>query len=227
MAERLEGNRAAEAAGNVLLPGFQKHMNQLLQDLDAEAVADKAMQEEFLKKPDAEDAGVDVSGIKTADAGFDDHEVVSIARECFYIVKNARSQEQPDFGEAELSPELEAELRQEVAGDVTAHRHHLLPALEIDDARIESATTLPDGREQVVIRFSLAGEQLDRDDAANVVSGSEAVVRWQEDWTLQRDPRTDSSAADREMTLMRDQWKLAHKGWVVTAMQRTGGGEAA
>ena len=109
-------------------------------------------------------------------------------------------------------------LRQAIARDVGAHHHHLLPSLEIDDGRIVKAQ-LVDGKEVVTVRLSLRGEQLVRDDASGeVVEGSTNVITWQEDWSLTRDPRVDTTGEDVELTAA-GQWFIAHRGWVVTDIE--------
>jgi hypothetical protein len=203
---------------NLLIPGFDQKLDAVLGDLDREAAADQAMLDEFAKRADAEAPGVSVQVLRDADKTFDDHEVVSIARDCCLILLKARFDEQADRGEAELSPNLEDQLRQAIARDVGAHHHHLLPSLEIDDGRIVKAQ-LVDGKEVVTVRLSLRGEQLVRDDASGeVVEGSTNVITWQEDWSLTRDPRVDTTGEDVELTAA-GQWFIAHRGWVVTDIE--------
>ena len=111
----------------------------------------------------------------------------------------------------------EAQLRAAVGQDVSSHRHHLLPGLEIDDARIVK-TGLAGGTETVTVRLWLRGERLVRDDATGqVVDGGTDEVSWQEDWTLARDPAHSDTVEDQ--TFVRSgQWFVAHRGWVVTAI---------
>jgi hypothetical protein len=208
------------AIDNLLIPGFDHKLDAVLTDLDSEAAADQAMLAQFAERPDAEAPGVSVKALGDADKTFDDHEVVSVARDCFLILQKARLDEQADRGEAELSPDLEGELRAATARDVEAHRHHLLPSLEIDDARIVEAL-LVDRKEVVTVRLSLRGEQLVRDDATEeVVQGSTDVIAWQEDWTLTRDPRVSDTRAQDEKLTLSGQWFVAHRGWVVTKIER-------
>jgi hypothetical protein len=207
------------AIDNMMIPGFDQKLDAVLSDLDGEAAADQAMLAEFAKRPDAEAPGVSVRALFDADRSFDDHEVVSVARDCFLILQKARLDEQAELGEAELSPQLEGELRTAIVGDVASHRHHLLPSLEIDDARIVKAL-LVEGNEVVTVRLSLRGEQLVRDDATEeVIQGSTDVITWREDWTLTRDPRVSDAAEDEKLTLS-GQWFVAHRGWVVTEIER-------
>lgn len=214
-----------DAIDNLLIPGFDEKLNAVLKDMDQEAADDKVMLAEFEKLPDAEAAGVSVEPLADADKTFSDHEVVSVARDCCLILQRARVYEQPDLGEAELSPALEAELRQAIGQDAATHRHHLTPGLEIDDARIVSAQ-LVDGNETVTVRLWLRGEQVVRDDATlAVVEGSENDTTWQEDWTLTRDPRGPDTSRTDDMLTASGQWFVAHKGWVVTKIAPVSGSE--
>jgi predicted lipid-binding transport protein (Tim44 family) len=205
---------------NLMIPGFDQKLDAVLSDLDKEAAADQAMLAEFAKLPDAEAPGVSVTALSDADKTFDDHEVVSVVRDCCLILQKARLYEQADLGEAELSPELEAELRKAIARDVDLHHHHLLPGLEIDDAGIVKAL-LVDGKEVVTVRLWLRAEQLVRDDATEeIIEGSTDVITWQEDWTLTRDPRVSDTSGEDETLTLSGQWFIAHKGWVVTTIER-------
>jgi predicted lipid-binding transport protein (Tim44 family) len=215
---------ASSISSSSTIPGFDTKLNAVLKDMDQEAAEDKVMLAEFEKLPDAEAPGVSVQPLNDADRSFSDHEVVSVARDCCLILQRARVYEQPDLGEAELSPDLEAQLREAIGRDAATHRHHLTPGLEIDDARIESAN-LVDGQEVVTVRLWLRGEQMVRDDAtAQVVEGSEQDMTWQEDWTLTRDPRQDTSRTDDKLTAS-GQWFVAHKGWIVTQIEPVNGSE--
>jgi hypothetical protein len=207
---------------NLLIPGFDQKLDAVLSDLDREAAEDRVMLAEFANRPDAEAPGVSPQALSDADKTFDDHEVVSVARDCYLILQKARCDEQAEHGEAELSPQLESELRSAIAHDVESHHHHLLPSLEIDNARIVRAA-LVDGKEVVTVRLSLRGGQLARDDATGeVVEGSTDVVTWDEDWTLTRDPRVSGASEDEKLTLS-GQWFVAHRGWVVTKIERLTG----
>lgn len=209
---------------NLMIPGFDQKLNAVLKDMDQETADDKAMLAEFEKLPDAEAPGVSVQPLNDADKTFSDHEVVSVARDCCLILQRARVYEQPDLGEAELSPDLEAQLREAIDRDAATHHRHLTPGLEIDDARIERAE-LVDGNEVVTVRLWLRGEQMVRDDATlKVVEGSEQDMTWQEDWTLTRDPRQDTSRTDDQLTAS-GQWFVAHKGWVVTKIEPVTGSQ--
>lgn len=208
-----------DAIDNVMIPGFDQKLNAVLSDLDTEARDDKAMLAEFEKLPDAEAPGASVQPLSDADKTFNDHEVVSVARDCCLILQRARWSEQPDLGEAELSPQLEEQLRQAINADEATHHHHLTPGLEIDDARIVKAQ-LVDGKEVVTVRLSLRGERLVRDDATGaIVGGSEQDTTWQEDWTLVRDPRQTGTAREDDALTGDGQWFVAHEGWIVTGIQ--------
>ncbi len=208
------------AIDNLMIPGFDQKLGAVLSDLDKEAAADQAMLAEFAKLPDAESPGVSVTALSDADKTFDDHEVVRVARDCCLILQKARVYEQADLGEAELSPELQAELREAIGRDVASHHHHLLPGFEIDDARLVTAL-LVDGKEVVTVRLWLRGEQLARDDATReIVEGSTDDIEWQEDWTLTRDPRISDTRGEDETLTLSGQWFVAHKGWVVTKIER-------
>jgi hypothetical protein len=212
-----------DAIDNLMIPGFDEKLNAVLSDMDTEAADDKAMLAEFEKLPDAEAAGVSVKPVSDADKTFNDHEVVSVARDCCLILQRARWSEQPELGAAELSPQLEEQLRQAINTDIATHHHHVTPGLEIDDARITSAV-LVDGKEVVTVRLSLRGEQMVRDDRTDaIIEGSENETKWQEDWTLVRDPRqADTAGADTALTSS-GQWFVAHQGWIVTKIQPVDG----
>jgi len=212
-----------EAVDNILIPGFDQKLDQVLGDLDQERAVDREMLDEFTKLPDAEAPGVDVKALTDADKTFDDHEVVSVARDCCLVLQKARVYEEPQLGEAELSPDLESNLREAIERDISSHHHHLLPGLEIDDARVVKGV-LVDGKEVVTVRLWLRGERLVRDDSTGaVVEGTRDEVSWQEDWTLARDPReTDTAGEDQKLTLS-GQWFVAHRGWVVTKIEPAAG----
>ncbi|MGD1054182.1 MAG: TIM44-like domain-containing protein [Candidatus Dormibacteria bacterium] len=177
---------------------------------------------EYHEQPPVEAAGVDLGAIRAVDPQFDDFAFRSIARETFNKVREARSTERTDEADALMSPAMEAEIGQEVSGDVAAHRHHLLPGLEVDQATIVAAA-VAGGREVVDVRLDVAGEELERDDATGaVVAGDATVRRWSERWRFERDPSMDSSQTDRDHTLKfgDEGWLVAHRGWVVTQIER-------
>ena len=225
---RLEESGVARAAEHLVPFGgsISRKMEQAAEELgeedrlDQQAVADLGT--EFHEQPSAEAAGVDLAPIRAVDPQFDDFAFRTIARETFNKVREARATERAEEAGALLSPTMEAEVRQEVAGDVTAHRHHLLPGLEVDGATIVAAA-VAGGREVLDVRLDVAGEEMERDDATGaVVAGDATVRRWSERWRFERDPSLDSSQTDREHTLMfgDEGWMVAHRGWVVTQIER-------
>jgi predicted lipid-binding transport protein (Tim44 family) len=203
-------------------------LDQLAADIDA---ADKADDKRFgdfadsiANRPAAAVAGVDLSVITNVDATFDGQEFLTIARDCFYHVRQARTTRNPNLDEAILSPQLEKELDDVIAGDVASHRHHLLPGLEIQLV-VVTAAAVTDGKMTLTARLHVVGEEAERDDAGKLTGGSEQAHQWDEDWTFWRDPSIDSSATDKQRTEMRQAqggWFIAHKGWMVTAIERAG-----
>jgi hypothetical protein len=209
---------------------FRGHMVSKLEEaagkLSEEDRADEQMLtdvgNEFHEQPPAEAAGVDLAAIRAVDPQFDDFAFRSIARETFNKVREARSTERVDEADALLSPAMEAEVKEEVSGDVAAHRHHLLPGLEVDDATIVAAA-VAGGREVIDVRLDIAGEEMERDDATMaIVAGDATVRRWSERWRFERDPSMDSSQTDLEHTYKfgDEGWLVAHRGWVVTQIER-------
>lgn len=231
--DRLERDRpvaaAASALGRSPLMGhWTEHMATLLDDLDAEAAADKhrldTFQQAVDERPAAEAPGVDVAAIKAVDAGFDDEQFLGAARETLELVRKARSIDAPRFAESLLSPQLTAELLAAVNNDNATQRFHVFPQLEIDAATITSAR-VEEGTPAIVVRFHLRGEELDRDGSLRVVAGDDSEHEWDEDWTFQRPPQSDTDSVDEQHALLASEeggWMFAHRGWVVTAIQRVG-----
>jgi hypothetical protein len=96
--------------------------------------------------------------------------------------------------------------------------------LEIQSIVVTSAA-VTDGKMTLTARLHVVGEEAERDDAGKLTGGSEQAHQWDEDWTFWRDPSVDSSASERQRTEMRQSqggWFIAHKGWIVTAIQRAG-----
>ena len=206
----------------------KEQVEQLAADMDAASAAeDKVLDtvaSEVANRPSAEAAGVDVSAINKVDPTFNDQDFLTIARDTFYHVREARTADREALDDALLSPQLEKELDDVIAGDATAHRHHLLPGLEIRTIAITSAV-VTDGKLAITVRLHLLSEEEERDDAGKLTSGSEQVHEWDEDWTFWRDPSVDSSATDKQRTEMFEReggWFIAHKGWIVTSIQRAG-----
>lgn len=215
-----------EAAHLVPFGGrMSRDMERIAEDLGAEDQVEQRMVTELgsdlRNQPAPEAAGVDLSVIGAVDPQFDDFTFRTIARETFNRVREARTTERVDEADALLSPKMEAELRQAVSGDVAAHRHHLLPGLAIQDATI-TAAAVTGGREVIDVLLSVAGEELERDNAtAQLVAGDSTVRRWSEHWRFERDPSLDSSASDLQHTMrFGDGWCVAHRGWVVTQIER-------
>jgi predicted lipid-binding transport protein (Tim44 family) len=162
--------------------------------------------------------------VKAADPDFDDQDFLTIVRETFERVRHARSQDDLERTDAALSPELEAQLKTVVAGDLASHRHHLLPGLEIRSAQIQS-TEVVDGKIQIAVGLHLRSEEVDLDDAGKVVAGDYTDRDWDEVWTFVRDPRIDTRAFDAalvDIPLDKGGWLFAHKGWIVTSITRLG-----
>ncbi|MGA2284463.1 MAG: TIM44-like domain-containing protein [Candidatus Dormibacteria bacterium] len=203
-----------------------RKMDQIAEDLGEEDRRNQQMMvdlgTEFHEQPPAEAAGVDLAPIRAVDPQFDDFAFRTIARETFNKVREARSTERTAEADALLSPAMEAEVSQEVSGDVAAHRHHLLPGLEVDDATIVAAA-VTEGREVLDVRLDVAGEEMERDDTTGaIVAGDATVRRWSERWRFERDPSMDSSQTDLEHTYKfgDEGWLVAHRGWVVTQIER-------
>jgi predicted lipid-binding transport protein (Tim44 family) len=196
--------------------------------VDAEGAATQKMYdtEQALmdNRPSAEAPGVDISPVKGIDPSFDDQQFLTIARESFYCIREARSSDNPSLADAECSPELMAQLREVVQGDVASHRHHLLPGLEVRSAVIESVD-VTNSKFTLVVRFHLSSEEVDRADSGAIVAGDFSEHEWDEKWCFWRDPSVDPASVDDGHTItLADTrgWLFAHRGWVVTAIERIG-----
>lgn len=237
IADRLEHDRsidsAAAALGRSPLMGhWTEHMSTLLDELDAEETADRRMLDAFQQAVDArapaEAAGVDTAAIKAADAGFDDRQFLDAAREALELVRKARSEHTPGFADRLLAPALAGELAAAVSGDTASHRFHLFPELEITGAALTSAR-VAGGTPTIVVRFHLRGEELERDVTLRAVAGDESDHEWDEDWTFERHPQPDTGTVDEQHALLptaEGGWMFAHRGWVVSAIQRVGDPDA-
>jgi len=219
---------AAVTALNDLIPGYDEKMAGILDDMDREAAADKAMlegEEQLMANRAApEAAGVDMSAIRAADPTFDDQAFLTIARESYQRVREARSRDKLQFTDAELSPQLLNEFKDVVAGDVESHRHHLLPGLEITSAAIEAATVAAT-KITIVVRFHLEAAEVEVDESATVVAGDYTQRQWDENWTFERDTSVDAAPVDTALTFVPIEaggWLVAHRGWMVTAVDRVG-----
>jgi predicted lipid-binding transport protein (Tim44 family) len=207
---------------------YYKKVSDVLGAIDAEGAATQRMYdtEQALmdNRPSAEAPGVDVSPVKALDPSFDDQEFLTIARESFYSVREARTSDNPSLADAEFSSELMAELRDVVQGDVASHRHHLLPGLEVRSAVI-GAVEVTDGKFTLVVRFHLSSEEVDRADSGAILAGDFSEHEWDENWSFWRDPAQDTASVDGEhaVTLANPKgWLFAHHGWVVTSIERAG-----
>ena len=199
--------------------------NQAREYLDAEhAKMIEDVGKDFHDHGPLEVDGVDLTALKQADPSFNDEAFIDIARECFLEVRKARTYNLEPIASGILTPQLEAELKNAIDGDVASHRHHLLPMLTIKTAKIVQASA-GDGKPTVVVCFHLSSEELDRNDQLQVIAGSDQVTEWDEDWTFWRDPSVDTSAADEDHILSPEsqgEWSFAHKGWTVTKIDREG-----
>lgn len=223
------GERAADDVMNVVVPGYDHKVGKILQDMDDEAAADKIMlaTEERLmdERPSPTADGIDLAPVLAVDPSFDGHLFLTIAVDCFERIREARNRDDPHFADAELSPWLMDQLRTVIRGDVASHRHHLLAGLEVRSSVIESAAVDGDGTITLGVRFHLVAEELDRADDGTVLAGDDGAREWDERWTFFRDPRTDGSAADAIRSfepLDRGGWLVAHRGWIVIAIERLG-----
>jgi predicted lipid-binding transport protein (Tim44 family) len=171
----------------------------------------------------AELPGADTSTIRQLDPGFDDEAFRAIARETFYKVREARKLQDPEESAEMLSPQMQRELQNAISGDVASHRHHLLPFLWLKDAVIADARVV-DGQEQIDVRFSISAGEEDVDDRTRQVLVGDSIERsWEERWRFTRDPGADTSASDERHQISldpTDQWMFAHRGWVVTQIER-------
>lgn len=234
-ADRLEHDKELGNIGEHLVPmggTMVREMNQIAEDLGVEEQLDQKMLQTFdqavHEQTPAEAPGVDIAPIKQVDPQFDEMNFRTIARETFYKVREARTFQRPDESSALLSPQMQSDVSNAIAGDVASHRHHVLPFLTVEDAVIIAAA-VADGRERIDVRFHLSGAELERADANDaVVSGTETVNQWDERWRFERDPSVDTSASDEQHILsFKDQWMVAHRGWVVTEIERLQGTPAA
>jgi predicted lipid-binding transport protein (Tim44 family) len=122
-----------------------------------------------------------------------------------------------------LSPQMQGQMQNAISGDVASHRHHLAPFLTVNDAVMASAQVMG-GLEQIDVLFSISATEEDLDDrTGQVLAGDSAERSWQERWRFARNPTGDTSVTDErhEVTFARaDQWMVAHRGWVVTQIDR-------
>jgi len=147
--------------------------------------------------------GVDLSAVKQIDPEFDDESFRAVARETFYKVREARTLQNPQESAELLSPQM--------------------PFLSVNDVVISGAEVVGD-QEEIRAHFSISAGEEDADDrTGQVLAGGSTEHSWEELWRFTRNPQADTSASDErhEITNVRtDQWLVAHRGWVVTAITR-------
>lgn len=231
MANRIPENEQQRlgSLGEDLVPmggSMVREMNQVAADLGIEADLDKKMLEsvdEFVRElPSAVAPGLDLGPIKAVEPQFDANNFRLIARETFEKVRDARWKQDKQEGDVLLSPAMQTELNNSIDGDVAAHRHHALADLNIGEATIVSAA-VENGREKIGVHLTVTGAENERADAdLSVVSGSTDEHRWTEKWIFERDPSVDTSAGDEAHILCfgDEEWMVAHRGWVVTSIER-------
>lgn len=154
--------------------------------------------------------GVDLTTLRAIDPQFDVEGFRAIARETFYKVRQARTDRNPNESAALLSAAMQTTVASEIAGDVAAHRTHVAPGLTCTDAVI-TAAGVSAGREEIDCRFSVTWGV-----------DSATTRTWNERWHFQRDPSVDSAATDEQHELepSHDGWIVAHRGWIVNAIER-------
>jgi predicted lipid-binding transport protein (Tim44 family) len=168
-------------------------------------------------------AGADISALRQVEPEFDVEAFRAIARETFYKVRQARRRQDPEESAELLSPQMQSELQNAIAGDVASHRHHLLPFLSVNDAVIASARVVG-GNEEIDVQFSISAAEEDVDDrTGQVLAGDDSERSWEERWRFMRNPQVDTSVSDErhQITFVdADQWLVAHRGWLVTEITR-------
>ena len=203
-------------------------LHELAQDIGKEGELEDRLDDGFDRaiheQPAPAEAGVDLTPITASDPGFDAFAFLTIARETFLKVREARGDQDGTEADGLLSPTMRQQINDVIEGDVASHRHVILSQLTVTDATIVSATAV-DGREQCGVRFVVGAEQVVRSAGSEqVVSDDGQVRKWSELWQFERDPKVDASATDRQHALSfgHDGWLFAHRGWVVTAITRLG-----
>lgn len=167
--------------------------------------------------------GVDTSVIKQADPDFDAEAFRAIARETFSKVREARKLQNLQESAELLSPKMQRQMQDAIAGDVASHRHHLLPFLWLKDAVIARAQ-VANGLEEIDVRFSISAAEEDVDDrTGQIAAGDSTEHAWDELWRFTRTPGADTAVSDEqhEITFTEpDRWLVAHRGWTVTDITR-------
>jgi hypothetical protein len=172
--------------------------------------------------PSALGDGIDLTMIRAVEPDFDPSRFATLARETFIKVREARGSQNSREGDGLLSPKMQRELNDVIDGDVAAHRHHILSELDVAEAKIVSVA-VEEGREKLGVRFVFCAEEIERESGTEaIVSDDHILHRWAELWQFERDPHVDASATDAQHTLSLgpDGWLFAHRGWVVTGIQR-------
>lgn len=137
--------------------------------------------------PAASAEGVDLAPITAHDPGFNAYEMLATVRQTVFAVDRARTERRPDLSRDLLTPAMWEVQRSIVAGEVAAHRHHVLAFLEITAARIVAASS-QEGADRVVAELELQGQQGDVAEDAGLVPDAAAARTWTERWTFERAP---------------------------------------
>jgi predicted lipid-binding transport protein (Tim44 family) len=173
-------------------------------------------------RPPASDAGVDLTPVTAADAAFDGHAFLAIARESYFKMRDAWERRTASIAAGLCNAAVMAELQETIAADAVAQRRHLLPGIEIRSAIITRAT-VSEHKMCLVVRMHLVGKEYYVDDAFDIVDGDDEYHNWDEDWTFVRDTSIDGRGADRTHALLREEqggWGFAHRGWTVASIAR-------
>ena len=166
--------------------------------------------------------GVDLAPLTARDPRCTALEMLSIGRETFTLVRKARAERIARLADGLLTAELRARLDDVVAADEQAQRHHMFPMLDIATSSVVGCA-VDDTGEEVVIRYSLTGTEVERSDlTGEVVSGDEVAMQWEELWTYRRASGSTSAAdaaeIDRLKTHTAGGWLIPHLGWTVSAV---------
>jgi hypothetical protein len=231
LASRIPNDKQAAlgSVGEHLVPmggRMAGEMDQIASDLGVEADLDHKMletvDETVRELPSPVAAGVDLSAIKAVEPQFDAENFRLIARETFAKVRDSRWRQDKREGDALLSAAMQNDLNNAIDGDVASHRHHVLAELNIEEATIVSAA-VEGGRERIGVHLTVTAAENERNDAdLSLASGTTDEHRWTEKWMFERDPSVDTSASDEAHILCFDdeEWMVAHRGWVVTSIER-------
>lgn len=203
-----------------------REMNDIVDKLgeldEAEDEVEDAWERALHDLPSAVGDGVELTAIRAVEPDFDPTSFGTLARETFIKIREARGSRDSHEGDGLLSPKMQRELNDVIDGDVAAHRHHILSELDVAEATIVSAV-VKDGREKLGVHFVFSAEEIEREAGTEaIVSDDHMLHRWTELWQFERDPHVDPSATDEQHTLSLgpDGWLFAHRGWVVTNIER-------